>query len=1530
MLNSVSKKILVYLVIFQFIFSPLAPALAEELSETLTQPPVEAVLPNIVPDEKSVVEQSSSPPAADTNEPKIETKAESKKPTPSYASVMRKVSAVRSGKITSDTEKQQIADELTSLIDSEEDRLDNLDGGWVKEMAYADLLKKQLAFVQGEKPSFVDKVIDGVKDVIGLNKQNISIPEDGFTMPKDPSSFKFNDEPVVVETIQEVKTGNIPAKFNLTDELKKVITIEEVSATDGQMPVLGDIQSDGEATVTSEISQLADSLNRNPVKIFNFVRNNIVYEPYFGAKKGSIGCLEERVCNDTDAASLTVALLRASGIPAHYKKGLAVMTVQQLQKLLGVDETKTVYAALYWNKIPVHILSDLPVNTNFDNMDFTTETHLGLEWTVAEAFVEYDERGGNIDSHLDLAGIATTEALRTTLGENQKRQWIPIDPVVKPYTHLKREVVPVTVGFDAENFWTGFLSYQGDLSPADKYTADLLQATGKSVANDAYQSYKTPIKKDFQILPPTLPYIFGEGDATNGTQINFETWSALPDERRNSVKVILKKGDDTVLEHTFFGSEINNQGVNLFYEGATDDDKQIIESYGGIAATPAALVAIKPFLETDFGTFNTDTNLYIGDQLTLRTEYYVKNIALFSDGMFSVAGNNLGMYFTLSRIQDDHNLDTNSKILMAGNTAIAREYLKHIVEKGDLLARSLDHQYNIGYSRAVVTQNRVLSAVDGVPTTFDFKGLSVDASAYINDYSGRGNYKDHWKDFRLLWELESSYYEAQLFTDVAGLDGISTVKGLQYAYGRPGEYTVHTITAENESVIDTLDVSGNTKANMHADVQAGNTVITPDKSITYGAWTGQLYISLEPNWLGTYAIGEQVGMNGGWTVNQYTLTDWQDSDSKPQLAYQYIKGPQQFIYKDNPEKNVLCSISVAAYNNIVGGNYAPGWNMASFGQPCMGVEEYHFGDHDHIFVLSTNGAYFKSVSDGYDYWINDKSIRDKFYFKFPGSYNGFGRLSPYWGTIVNDDSSNDRILVLSPRTNDVYSISNEMYERYISGQTILGIFIPGLLGYPTSDKSSAAVYTADKTKGFYQQFANGTLYQVDDWFSDSVYPVIGKINEKHNELGGSSVVGFPIIDPTQSGQGQSAYFQNFQDGQKLRYNGNLVEIADASQTLSILRDYENEEYDELMEGIQDGFAELDVYGLTTNFAAGVASAEVVKHFGKTLAKRAGKKAALKVGVRFVPFVGLVFTGVTASLAVFENKPLYAACNSDPEARIEGKRPAYYCGRLAVNGFAFGIGIAVDIIGGKLNNLGVGSKIAQEAKSKTISLAANDAEWFILKKNSLLAGKTRTSFYERIGKLNLNDDEIRTIIKNEKAIKLLFSDKYYGWTNDITIYRNGTLKTLPSSLVNKFVLSESNNAVEHILIGEYHIATGLYEGSGLHNVKILKKAMDNGVVEVFDAMNESIRYGRFEDIPQVNGIRQVKILQRNGQFSTKSMFPDNWTEEDILSAIVEASTQRVGDTFTKVVSRRGFTIPVSGYFDENLANLISTGFAGELF
>ena len=75
----------------------------------------------------------------------------------------------------------------------------------------------------------------------------------------------------------------------------------------------------------------ANELGKDPQRIFAFVRDEIGFESYVGSLRGARGALWSNAGNALDQASLLIALLRISGIPARYAQGtLAKDKAQEL------------------------------------------------------------------------------------------------------------------------------------------------------------------------------------------------------------------------------------------------------------------------------------------------------------------------------------------------------------------------------------------------------------------------------------------------------------------------------------------------------------------------------------------------------------------------------------------------------------------------------------------------------------------------------------------------------------------------------------------------------------------------------------------------------------------------------------------------------------------------------------------------------------------------------------------------------------------------------------------------------------------------------------------------------------------------------------------------------------------------------------------------------------------------------------------------------------------------------------------------
>ena len=90
-----------------------------------------------------------------------------------------------------------------------------------------------------------------------------------------------------------------------------------------QAQAAGDLlKSTPDANTTDPyIVQKAAELGKDPARIFAFVRDEIGFESYTGSLRGARGTLWSKAGNALDQASLMIALLRASGVPAQYVKG---------------------------------------------------------------------------------------------------------------------------------------------------------------------------------------------------------------------------------------------------------------------------------------------------------------------------------------------------------------------------------------------------------------------------------------------------------------------------------------------------------------------------------------------------------------------------------------------------------------------------------------------------------------------------------------------------------------------------------------------------------------------------------------------------------------------------------------------------------------------------------------------------------------------------------------------------------------------------------------------------------------------------------------------------------------------------------------------------------------------------------------------------------------------------------------------------------------------------------------------------------
>ena len=190
---------------------------------------------------------------------------------------------------------------------------------------------------------------------------------------------------------------------------------------------------------TDPYVQLAQALENDPRRIYQYVHNNFEYVPYYGALKGPYLTWQERAGNDFDQAALLVELLRAAGYSANYRYGLASVATSDPQSLedlaawLGTEPAPDLIVntlanggvplAWYSNRIDFdHVWVEVTIDGNTVSLDpsFKLSTHIaGIDLDAAMGFSEAGllaAAGGSVSSNA-IANLSATglDAHLTTL-----------------------------------------------------------------------------------------------------------------------------------------------------------------------------------------------------------------------------------------------------------------------------------------------------------------------------------------------------------------------------------------------------------------------------------------------------------------------------------------------------------------------------------------------------------------------------------------------------------------------------------------------------------------------------------------------------------------------------------------------------------------------------------------------------------------------------------------------------------------------------------------------------------------------------------------------------------------------------------------------------------------------------------------------------------------------------------------------------------------------------------------------------------
>lgn len=708
-----------------------------------------------------------------------------------------------------------------------------------------------------------------------------------------------------------------------------------------------DVSDDGRnVQLTVEVKQLAQDLGYSPVRIFEWVQENIKLQPYYGAQKGSQATLLSGSGGPMDIDSLTIALLRASNIPARYVFGNITVADNapsadqaQISRLLGV---KTLLAANgVLTRGHFHAVAYVPSGATD-----TTATGLSFDHSWVEACVPYAHYRG---SRVDVGG----------------QRWVPMDPSFR-LPRYQPGVSTTSVDLD----YSTYMLTRSNEMPEERYRRLVNQyVTGLSPAQtiDTVPYSGTQIPADWDVLPTSLPYIV---NSLNGLMTDGSSETAvLPDFMQFYLSVAVFDVNKTALtpQLALYLPDIALKRVTLDFEGVDSAAQGTLANWqkdgNGSSSLPCPLKVV-PVIRLDGGapfkgtgvvdlctTQNfLDMSASIDLQGTLTVyQYEFPGVAaggyhaLLADGLQNsnrVLTQRAASLLTAVRATTTPN--TNLDAIEGGFLdLVGRKFLFHVDEGaralGDLDGTNGTTGHSVGF---VTTQAKVEYAFD-MPFAVTRAGYLVDVAAQDRavDLSTGVYTQKHLKS----WAYMGSAYESYIWQENARLDAVSTVRGIQYANekGIPILSVNNSNWASQKALLTSNANNSDTTLNydpaMVAAIESDlfcSTCSPADASIPRAllkyvsgsdAWTGFVYAaSISTNGIPSKVAMVVNGHNGGYSISTPISFNY---DSILNTGYSFLNPAPFPVYSNwsipvyNPPPPIISpavGLGITPYSNFAG------------------------------------------------------------------------------------------------------------------------------------------------------------------------------------------------------------------------------------------------------------------------------------------------------------------------------------------------------------------------------------------------------------------------------------------------------------------------------------------------------------------------------------------------------------------------------------------------------------------------------------
>ncbi len=623
-----------------------------------------------------------------------------------------------------------------------------------------------------------------------------------------------------------------------------------------------DLSATPDTPQTAEIQTLAQQLGYSPARIFQYVSNNIRFEPYYGSLKGAQGTYYAQAGGPTDQASLLIALLRASNIPARYVRG-QVAVIDPVSDPGGGRIARWLGAKSYTGA--ANILAQGRFSAAYyPSSGQTTGVSFNHVWV--EACVPYGHyRGVPVD--------------------NTGERWIPLDPSFKDKTY--QAGIAIGVSFDYGSYLAARKNGPGSL-PQEAYALQVEAAVRSTNPNATAEDvpYAGTIKAlTVDLLPASLPF----------EVLNFTNWfgtsspeaALLPANHRYRFAI---SGLGLASPYSLYLPDVALSRVTLGFKGATSGDQTALNSwYAGSGDPTCGLhINVVPVLRVE----GVDKSI-AGSSVNLCTTTNTLTLGVYLD---EVDPNNpLGHAVTYTNIAaaNWHALQAYAfqasdallakraaSLISAVNTTpnpnasdttrdsiegeflhlVSLKYMRYATDAlkglGGLNGESGESGNHLGLASS---QSRVQYLFD-LPYAVNRNGFLVDMPGMLSRSVDLTTGSSGFANFK-LGAYATSAYESYVWQENAQLDAVSTVRGLQFA--NETGIGIVTATSANWSTVrsqlsvfagqspDDCNNNGglqyprclidSTTTGVLGLINQGYTVTLPRSLIQYGNWKGYVH-----------------------------------------------------------------------------------------------------------------------------------------------------------------------------------------------------------------------------------------------------------------------------------------------------------------------------------------------------------------------------------------------------------------------------------------------------------------------------------------------------------------------------------------------------------------------------------------------------------------------------------------------------------------------------------------------------------------